>query len=87
MWINIDKIGIIVTNQITNFIFIFYFFHNIFHDLYNMGYFCIRWSICYTNNNVFIFNELCPVYLNKQWFTTFIEYVEVISFRVVQVIA
>ena len=87
MWINIDKIDIVVTNQITNFIFIFYFFHNIFYDLYKMGYFRIGWSIYYSNNNVFLFKELCPVYLNKQWFTTLIEYAEVITLQVVQVIA
>ena len=51
-----------------------------------MGNFCIGWSIYYTNNDVFLSNEICSVYLNKKWLATLVEYVKVISIYVVQVI-
>ena len=83
MWLNIDKINIVITDQVTNLIFIFDLVQSILHDIYKVGDVSIGRSIYYTNNNVFFFNYISSVYLNKQWFTIFIKYTEVISFWVV----
>ena len=86
MWLNIDKIDIVITDQVTNLTFIFDLVQSIFVVFIKWGMSVLGGRYISPITIYFFFNYISSVYLNKRWFTIFIKYTEVISFCVVLMI-